>query len=250
MMEQSITTCPEPLQRKSLDIFICMLVISMILHVVISVFVLVPGRTMVQGRQPLYVDLGTMPAVSHPAKSVVAEEYEPAEEPEAPPVENPAEPLSQAETLDKSVSETLRDAAGRPEVVHRSSIGLGITSGYFGSFAEGETLRPEIREYYFNLMRRINEVWWTRSASTPSLNGASFILVVNREGKVVACQPLQGSGDPRNDQVLMETVKLAEPLPPLPDGYPDRDFNAPIRFIPPLNLMLPGFMRKQTAPHG
>jgi len=249
MMEQTATTCPMPL-RKSMDIFICMLIISMILHVVISIFLIIPGRSMVQGRQPLYVDLGTIPAVSTTARTPAAIEPEPVDEPEAPPVENPIEPLSQAEALDKEVNETLQEAAGRPEVVHRSSIGLGMTSGYFGSFAEGATLRPEIREYYFTLMRRINEVWWTRSASTPSLNGASFILVVSRDGKVVACQPLQGSGDPRSDQLLMETVKLAEPLPPLPAGYPDRDFNAPIRFIPPLNLMLPGFMRKPTPLHG
>jgi len=249
MMEQTETTCPMPLQRKSIDIFICMLIVSMLLHVAFSVVLLIPGRAMVQGRQPLYVDLGSIPAISPPADTAAADEPEPADEPETPPVENQAEPLSQAEALDKTVNDTLQDAAGRPEVVHRSSIGLGMTSGYFGSFAEGETLKAEIREYYFTLMRRINEVWWTRSASNPSMNGASFILVVNREGKVVACDPLRGSGDPRSDQLLIETVKLAEPLPPLPAGFPDQTFNAPIRFIPPLKLMLPNFMRMPALPH-
>ncbi|HZV83300.1 MAG TPA: TonB family protein [Geobacteraceae bacterium] len=247
-MEQPITTHTLLRQRKSVDIFAIMVLISLLLHGVLSFFFLMPARTMVQGRQPLFVDLQSMPAVSSPAVAPQSVEPDTTPEPEVAPPQN-QEPLSQTESLQKSVSDTLKSAAVTPGAVHQSSIGLGITSGYFGSFAEGETLRDEIREYYFTLMRRINEVWWTHSASNPALRGASFILVVSREGKVVACNLIESSGNPQNDQMLQETVKLAEPLPPFPASFPDQLFNAPIRFVPPLNLMVPGLLRKPVSPH-
>jgi len=247
-MHQTVPPYNLPLKRTSLDVFICMLVVSMLLHIAMSVFILVPARNMVQGSQPIYVDLESMPSPPRQESSPAAAEPEPSAEPEPLPLESPAETPTQAEELEKSVNSTRQEAAGKPEVVHRSSIGLGMTSGYFGSFAEGETLRPEIREYYFALMRRLNEAWWTQSESNPSIGAASFILVVNREGKVVACQPLKSSGNPHNDQMLIDAVKRAEPLPPLPESYSDHTFNTPIRFIPPLNLMLPGFLRKPGSP--
>lgn len=249
MMEQTLTTYPQPRQSRSIDIFACMVVVSLLLHAALSVFVLIPAHTMVQGRQPLFVDLQTLPEMTAPHAEPLPVESDASPEPDVAPPESQPPPQSPAESLRKSVAETLQAAAGTPEVVHQSSIGLGITSGYFGSFAEGATLRDNIREYYFTLMRRINEVWWTHNSSNTGFSGASFILVVSRDGKIVACNLLQGSGNPRNDQLLQEAVKLAEPLPPLPATFPDQFFNAPIRFVPPLNLMFPGSVRAPASSH-
>lgn len=247
-MELPVTTYSLPGQRKYIDIFTCMLLISLLLHGVLSVFVLIPARTMVQGRQPLMVDLNSLPPSVAPGAEPLADESEAQPEPASSPAESQPPP-TEAEALRQSVAETLHQAAATPEVVHRSSIGLGITSGYFGSFAEGATLKDDIREYYFSLMRRLNETWWTHSASGAAVRSASFVLVVSRDGKVVACELLESSGNPEYDQLLRETVKLAEPLPPLPPSFPDRNFNAPIRFVPPLNLMLPALLRKPSAAH-
>lgn len=251
-MEQFDLTDSLLRQRRGIDFFVGMLGISLLLHLFLSLFVLIPGRTPVQGRQPLYVDLKAFSPPASPAPA--SQSSEPAEpvpldDADPVPVESRPEPPDATDRLQQTMTDSLQQAAKNPEAVHQSAIGLGITAGYFGSFAEGETLKSEIREYYFTLMRRINEVWWTHSASLPVARGASFVLLVNREGKVVACQLMESSGNQQYDQLLRETVKLAEPLPPLPASFTGAIFNAPIRFVPPLNLMLPGFLRKPAAPH-
>jgi len=44
-------------------------------------------------------------------------------------------------------------------------------------------------------------------------------------------------------------LPVAEPLPSLPLSFHQRTFNAPIRFVPPLRLMLPGGGSKPASPH-
>jgi TonB family protein len=169
-------------------------------------------------------------------------------EPVQPATEPAAEPAAVQE-LRNSINSSLQEATSRPEAVHQSGIGLGITSGFFGSFAEGATLRDDIREYYFSLMRRINEAWWTHGTMNTVTRGASFIIVVSRDGRVLACNLMQSTGNRLHDQMLLETVKLAEPLPPLPDSFRDVVFNAPIRFIPPLGMMLNSGKPTLLSPH-
>ena len=125
-----------------------------------------------------------------------------------------------------------------------------MISGHFASFAEGESLKDDIRVYYFSLMRRINEVWWLSGASKGSFTfAASVNLQISRDGKVISCELLESSGNREQDQALLDSVKRAEPLPPLPASYPSKTFNAPIRFVPPLRLMLPGLTKKMGSPH-
>jgi len=246
VIEESEPTYGLLVRRKSVDIFVCMLVISVLLHVAMSSLLLFPGRLAGQARQPLYVDLATIPA------EIPAEKATPPEEAATPaePATVPPEPLSAAQNLQQQVESTLQKGADSPETLHESAIGIGMMSGYFGSFAEGETLRDDVRLYYFALMRRINEVWWQNNAVNPALgSGAALNLVVNRDGKVVACEILQSSGNREHDQALLASVKRAEPMPPLPGSYPRPTFNAPIRFVPPLQLMLPGMLKKTVPPH-
>jgi protein TonB len=238
------------LRRRSVEVFACMVAISLLLHVALSVFVLIPARNMVQGRQPLFVDLGSLPAPVPTPSSPPAEDDQlpPPAMPAAEPVPAAESDLPQTQQLRKTVDQTLQQAADKPEAVHQSSIGLGITSGYFGSFADGQNLKDEIREYYFALMRRINEVWWTHGMAGRSIRGATFVILVNHDGKLVGCDLMESTGNPQDDQLLVESLKLAEPLPPLPRSFVAPVFSAPIRFVPPLNLMSPGFMRSSVVP--
>ena len=249
-MEQMTYSQNLPLQRKAPEILACMLIISLILHGAIWSCILLPGRSMVQGRGALYVDLSSMTAPSpQPAPSKPAD-TEPARETEPLPAEENIQSATESEAIESSSVHSTDETAGRPEALHSNSIGLGISSGYFGSFSEGESLKPEIREYYFALMRRINEVWWSRSAENPAMRGASFVLLIGRDGKIISCDPLAGSGNPGNDRALLQMVRLAEPLPPLPQSFTGQHFTAPIRFVPPLNLMLPGLARRPVPGHG
>lgn len=248
--EQADSTYTLLSRRRSLDIFVCMLVISLLLHIAMSTLFIIPGRNSTNGQRPLFVDLAAFQPESRPLTS-----SSPAEIPLQDPADSPDEPLplepSRTDALQQAVESSLEKGAKSPEVLHENAIGIGMTSGYFGSFAEGETLRDDIRVYYFSLMRRINEAWWLQSGGNPSVaRHASLNLVVSRDGKIVACELMQSSGNHAQDQLLLAAVKKAEPLPPLPQTYTGTLFNAPIRFVPPLNLMLPDFLKKPLRPHG
>lgn len=233
-------------QRHSLDIFVCAIVISVILHLAASTVLLLPGRYSAAPAAPLFVELESMAA---PAEAP----QQRAEQPEDPPLPQPQVlPQSTAESvkMEQAIESSLQRAVQTPAAVHESSIGLGMISGHFASFAQGESLKDEIRIYYFELMRRINEVWWTTGSTKGSFVASAAVnIMISRDGKVVGCDLLESSGSREQDQALLESIKKAEPLPPLPQSFPQRTFTAPIRFVPPLRLMLPSFGKKMPASH-
>ena len=189
----------------------------------------------------MFLELQNLPEAPAPAEPLIQEEAVDIKPPD-PVAEVAPEQVSEAAKLERAVASSLRNAAQTPDAVHDSSIGLGMISGHFASFAEGESLKADIKVYYFSLMRRINEVWWTSSAPRGFFgNAAAVNLVISREGKVLACELLESSGSREQDKALLAAVKAAEPLPPLPRSYLSPTFNAPIRFVPPLRLMFPGF---------
>jgi protein TonB len=237
-------------QRKAPAIFLVMVAISLLLHLVVSTVVMMPGRYSGASAAPVFVELAQMPASVAPEPVAEPEEAEPPAAPETPSAVAD-ETAPETARLERVIRNSLEQAAAEPEKIHESAIGLGMTSGYFGSFAEGETLRDEIREYYFALMRRINEVWWLNAGGGSRLaRGAAINILITREGKIASIEFMEGSGDADYDRLLLETLKKAEPLPPLPRNFPQRMFFAPVRFIPPLNLMLPKFTGKSAIPHG
>jgi len=239
-------------QRRTLDIFACMIALSMLLHLAASVIFVLPGRFSRAGAPPVYLELQNSMETAAPA--AVPTQEEPAVNPPAPPVaEAAAEPAPATAKLEQSVANSLQKAAQTPEAVHESAIGLGMISGHFASFAEGASLKDDVRVYYFALMRRINEAWWTSGAAKGSFaNAAAVNLIISRDGKVVACELQESSGSREQDKALLEAVRTAEPLPPLPQSYLWPTFTAPIRFVPPLRLMFPGFAGKSRpgAVHG
>lgn len=233
-------------QRRSIDIFVCTIIISIILHLAASTFFLLPASYSLPSSAPLFVDLQNM---TGPVETPLQE----AEQPEVSPLPQPdtlPQEAAEAAKMEKSIDSSLRRSVQTPEAVHESSIGLGMISGHFASFAQGESLKDEIRVYYFELMRRINEVWWTTGATKGSFVAAASVnIMISRDGTIVGCELLESSGNREQDQTLLRSIKLAEPLPPLPLSFPQRTFNAPIRFVPPLRLMLPDFGKKAPAPH-
>jgi protein TonB len=125
-----------------------------------------------------------------------------------------------------------------PAATGGTSINLGIGRGYFGSLGEGETLKDEIREYYFEMVTRINERWWQRPEADDSRVGMVMVMiVVARDGKVVNCQLLRSSGRRSYDEAVVAAVQAASPLLPLPANFESDFFQAPLRVMPPLSLM-------------
>lgn len=245
MMLPDDASTPLLRQRRSLDILVCMLVVSLLLHLAASVIFVLPGRLSRTSSAPLFLDLQNLAESPPPAVSR-SEEAVPDSKLPVPVADNASAPTAESAKLEQAVAASLRNAQQATAAVHESSIGLGMLSGHFASFAEGATLKDDIRVYYFELMRRINEAFWTSGAAQGSMrNAASIRLIISRQGTVLDCELLESSGSREQDKVVLAAVKLAAPLPPLPQSYIWPTFDAPIRFVPPLRLMLPGLNGKK-----
>ncbi len=231
-------------QRRSFDIFACLVLVSLLLHLSAAVIFILPGRFAPPGAAAVFLELQNLTEAPAPARSQVKEEV--TDSPSQTPAAEAAPESGPEETkLAQAVESSLRKAVQTPDAVHESAIGLGMFSGYFASFAEGASLKDDIRVYYFSLMRRINEVWWRGGAAQGSFaNAAAVNLTLSRQGKILGCELLESSGSKEQDKALLAAIKATEPLPPLPQSYLWPTFNAPIRFVPPLRLMLPGIAGK------
>jgi len=172
--------------------------------------------------------------LSDPAKGAVRENVEAP----APPRPVPAPPLSELDKLKEHAQRSLDSAATQPEAVQDASLGLSITSGYFGAIGEGESLHDDIREYYFEMLRRINAKWWLNMENRQGgRNRAVFYLVIARDGTIVDRMMVTSSGNPAYDRAMLLTLEASNPLPPLPESYRGDYFQAPLRFNVPLNLL-------------
>jgi len=149
-------------------------------------------------------------------------------------------PPSELDRLRENAQRSVADAAVQPDAVDGASLGLSITSGYFASIGEGETLRDDIREYYFEMLRRINQKWWVNGDNQlTGRNRAIFYLVIARNGSIVDRKMVESSGNPAYDKAMLRTLEASSPLPPLPESYRGDFFQAPLRFNAPLNLLHP-----------
>jgi periplasmic protein TonB len=134
-----------------------------------------------------------------------------------------------------------------PEVkpnLETASLSLGLGLGYFNSIAKGETLRDDIREYYFQVLKQINRSWWEMGGgvSQPMKKDALVEMIVARDGTIVQKRLIESSGNQWSDSLVMKTLEKASPLPPLPPQYPFPYFSAPVRVVRPLNLSIGSLM--------
>jgi TonB family protein len=65
-------------------------------------------------------------------------------------------------------------------------------------------------------------------------------IVIARDGRLLGVELLESSGSVEQDRMLLDAIRQAQPLPPLPGSYRYPTFSAPIRFAPPLRLMFQG----------
>ncbi len=226
--------------RGTRDFFGRLLAISLALHVISTLILLTPHSSTFKVPSVTYLELNDI-KFQEQTDSIVPQEPElaeaaPAAEPEItqPP---PAETRSEADRLQQEVKQTLASAETNPDSLHERSFGLGLTNGYFSSIAEGESLRSDIKDYYFIMLREINEKWWlTNNGNFGGLRGAIVQIVVARNGTIVEKTLTRSSGNRSFDRAIFKTLEKANPLPPLPHDYQLKYFSAPLRFVAPLNL--------------
>jgi periplasmic protein TonB len=119
-----------------------------------------------------------------------------------------------------------------------STLGMGLTKGYFKSLGDGDTLREGVKGYYLEMLQGINEKWWVdQQLDKRRLDPLVVNLVIARNGDIVGSRVLRSSGNPRYDREVVAALNAAGPLPPLPKSYEGEYFEAPIRLVPPLNLL-------------
>ena len=227
------------------DLFGRMVAISLVLHVILSAILLSPNRNHMNIPPVSYLDLKNMQfreeTTSTPPKAQQTDQRaETLKEVLPPPSDSltpTSTPLPETEKLQQDVRTSLANAEKNPESLQQSSLGLGLTNGYFSSIAEGESLRGDIREYYFSMLRGINEKWWLNKGSQQAgFRGVLVTIVVARNGAIIQKALVRSSGNPLFDKSIMQTIDAASPLPPLPESFKLDYFSAPLRFRGPLDL--------------
>ena len=214
---------------------------SVILHLGCTLLLLgLPGGGAPARQSITYVDLGQAPA--HPpttppaAQPIQQKELLP---PETPPV--PDTPLKAQQTEAEQPKGAPEQPAARESVTEEKShttLGLGLTKGYFRSLGDGETLRQDVKGYYLEMLQGINEKWWLdQQFDQQRINPIVINITVARNGDIVGSAVMISSGNPRYDRAVQRSLAEAGPLPPLPAEYEGDFFQAPIRLVPPLNLM-------------
>jgi protein TonB len=223
--------------RKAGEHFNRMLAASLLLHFFFILYLLIPGGG--RGHAPVVTfDLSniSLPPETLSAPDPAAEAPEPAPTVAEQP---PPLPLTDSQQLSKTVENALAQATQTPELLQETSLGLGLSRGYFNSLAEGRSLRGDIRVYYFDMLRRLNEVWWTQGGASmnPGKHEAVVNIEINRDGVLLRRELVRSTGDLLLDRKILAIVDAASPFPALPPSYPDMVFTAPLKLAAPLNFL-------------
>lgn len=215
------------------------IVASVGLHLVCAAILLSLPQGPSAGPSVTYVDLGSVPSpppltapVAKAAPKPVAAKPEMAE----PQKTVVPEPLPEQAAVQQQ-EEPVLPPQPAVENLPMNSLGIGLTKGFFKGLGNGETLRDDVREYYMVMLERINEKWWMDPQLEKRLSAIIVNVTVARNGDIVDSMVLASSGDRRYDRAVLAALAAASPLPPLPDHFKGDVFEAPIRLVPPLNLM-------------
>ena len=114
--------------------FARMVVISLVIHTVVTVYLATHGGRAGFGPTVTYLDLKMTDPGTSQSKPAPQNVPPVAEKPALPPVETPREPQvppTEFDKLQNQVQQALNDAAARPEAVNNVSFGLGMANGYF-----------------------------------------------------------------------------------------------------------------------
>lgn len=218
------------------DMFSRMLLASIVLHVAITAYLMRPGSGAPTAQIPIF-DLSSITLPQEPKAEPLtpqAEQVATAAQPE-----EVLPPPTAREELTQSLQQALNNSQATPEILQQTSLGFGMSRGYFNSLAEGKTLRGDIREYYFDMLRRLNEVWWAHGVQNmPTGKREALVnLEISRDGILLGRYLARSTGDPQLDKAILGVIDAASPFPPLPQSYEERTFTAPLRLARPLNLL-------------
>ena len=217
------------------------LALSLVLHIGAAAVLIVVGESSIGGDnssrfiiQDVVLTPST-PSISAPETPAPVPPDEQRSATTSPPPTEPGEtplPAEEAVPAAPAASPERSENVGGPM---STPLGLGMTHGYFSSLADGKSLRDDIRDYYFELVQKINRAWWDKAVQLkePLRQDALFELRIQRDGTIVSVQIVTGSGSNEVDRLLVDVIMKASPLSPLPPSFDQNLFRAPLRIRAP-----------------
>jgi len=214
------------------------LAISLMLHLLAVVFIIAAGST---GRSTpvisgmLVENVALSPAIHPPAPT---ETLLAAAPPEAEPQSDALPAEKQLQASNAAQPSPTKKASEEMKGLMASPLGLGMTYGYVSTLAEGNSLREDIREYYLELVEKINREWWKRAEGLkePIRQDGIIELLLRPDGSIISQRMYQGTGSREADKILRDVIEAVSPLPPLPASFDQEMFMAPLRIKAPTNL--------------
>lgn len=236
-MEEALDQVEAPLPSASTKNFALGIAASVVLHLAAAAILLSLPQGPQMQQSVTYVDLANV----QPPPTAVPKDASPPD----PQLAEPEEPELSEEPAVKETAPEQTAQAQQPtpptppaaQELPKTTLGIGLTKGFFETLGNGETLRDDIREYYLALLERVNQKWWMDPQVHQRVSAIVVDITVARNGEIVESRVLNSSGDRRYDRAVLAALASAGPLPPLPMSYQMEFFQAPIRLVPPLNLM-------------
>ncbi len=147
------------------------------------------------------------------------------------------EPVKEKAESPATLTKPLATDAALQEILE-TPLGRGMTNGYFSTLAEGRTLRSDIREYYFQLLEKINNLWWDKANTLKDTVPHDGIVEISlgRDGTLYDLRISMSTGSREVDRAILEMLKSGGPFPALPASYELDSFRAPLRITPPLHM--------------
>lgn len=236
--ENRVTTHPSPetaptetLPPGRKRLFTACLVVSLMLHLAAALLAMVAGTVSSPTRVAQYIELADAPTpppppeihAPSPAAPPVVPEAVPPPSAEEPPPEQLAEPAPE-------------QSPASPQILS-TPLGLGMTYGFFKSIGEGRTLREDIRDYYFQILERINGTWWQKAGTTEGIRQDGIVdISIAPDGTLVEARVTVTTGSAAADRTIVEAIRESAPFAPPPIGFGQFLFRAPLRIAAPSNL--------------
>jgi len=134
------------------------------------------------------------------------------------------------------------ESAGAPEtsaetpgpVAQSEGAGAGVPGGVPGGTGGGGMANLRFSQYYQSIYEKVYQSW-TLPEYIMEKEGSREAIVtikVQRDGKILSAVFEKTSGNQQFDASVMNAIKKANPLPPLPDDFRESFLEIGVRFIP------------------
>ena len=113
--------------------------------------------------------------------------------------------------------------------------GAGVPGGVPGGTGGGGMANLRFSQYYQSIYAKVYQAWTLPEyvIEKEGSREAIVAITVQRDGKILSAIFEKTSGNQQFDASVMNAIKKANPLPPLPDDFRESVLEIGIRFIPP-----------------